>query len=220
MDQQEYEPELQSPQQRQAQHENEIEAPAQPYYWSSKPNAPKDEPASLYDEPMLQSDETGSYMSGYVAREQRANTKQTPNAQQRFQIVAPASAQSRQRQQFSPDGDSFEAQYRPGAANQQQWRVPPWARPQVHRRSPGRTLMFLLICILCIVPLMHFLLIVLGAFLAVVGVIILALLVPFMLVILVGIPFALMRFGFGLGRMRHRPRRWRYTNYWRGPWGR
>ena len=42
--------------------------PQQPYYWSTRPNTqglPKDEPASRYDEPMLQTDAPSDYQHGY-----------------------------------------------------------------------------------------------------------------------------------------------------------
>ncbi|HEV7235846.1 MAG TPA: hypothetical protein VGN15_06685, partial [Ktedonobacteraceae bacterium] len=47
--------------------EHDIHYPAQPYYWSTKPDAPKDEPASLYDDPMIQGDNTNDYQHGYSA---------------------------------------------------------------------------------------------------------------------------------------------------------
>src|SRR2546421_157140 len=77
MDQQEFAPRSQSPQgsqdsqaeEQQPLEAEEVEYPAQPYYWSSKPNTPKDEPTSLYDVPMVQNDTLNDYQNGYMARE-------------------------------------------------------------------------------------------------------------------------------------------------------
>lgn len=74
------------PQSQHLLHDDEIYHPQHPYNWSEKPNkeaAPRDEPPSSYDEPMMQ--------RGYQAQEQIARTQQ---------------------QQFSPDGDAYEQKYR------------------------------------------------------------------------------------------------------------
>jgi hypothetical protein len=232
MDQQEFVPGLQ-PQQSQGKQpmgEDEINYPAQPYYWSTKPNAPKDEPASHYDEPMVQSDDQSNYQNGYTAQENVAFT----TGQQRETIDADhqqsqtAQSQSRfqsQRMEYGPDGDAFENQYRPNNANanHQQWSQPPWARPQVHRRRPARLIWFIVLGIIFIGPLLHLL----GALIIGIGVLVLAILMPFLLVALVGLPFAIFSLRRGRGPFRSRPGRWRfsplarkqYTNYWRGPWG-
>lgn len=66
--------------------EDELYYPQHPYNWSERPNkeaAPRDEPPSSYDEPLIQ--------RGYQAQDQHTST---------------------QRQQFSPDGDAYEHRYR------------------------------------------------------------------------------------------------------------
>ena len=49
--------------------DDDIEYPPQPYYWSTQPGkgAPKDEPTSLSDESMVESDHPGDYQHGYAA---------------------------------------------------------------------------------------------------------------------------------------------------------
>src|SRR5690348_7810731 len=55
--------------------DDEIEYSPQPYYWSTQPGkgAPKDEPASLSDEPMVQADYPGDYQHGYAAQDNVSN---------------------------------------------------------------------------------------------------------------------------------------------------
>lgn len=197
MHEQEFVPESQSQSHGQdASNEVEINYPAQPYYWSTqKPNAPKEEPASLYDDPMVQSENSSEYKQGYSAP-----------ARSRFQ-----------QQQYSPDGDSFEQQYQYHAnyAPNQQWSVPLWARPQVQRvrgRS-SRWFWLVLLGLLCIGPMLHLL-----GFLLVAGVIFLTLLFPLLIVGLFSIPFMLSR---ALTGKPSPQRRWRYTRFWRmnnRPW--
>lgn len=178
--------------------ENEINYPAQPYYWSTqKPNAPKEEPASLYDEPMVQGEMSSEYAQGYSAQ---PHIEPHTQARSRFQ-----------QQQYSPDGDAFEQRYqfRSYHAPHQQWSVPAWARPQV-QRVRGRSFRWfwlVLLALLCIGPLLH----VLG-FLLVVGVIFLVLLFPLLIVGLFSIPFMLSRALMGKPLPQ---RRWRMNNM---PW--
>ncbi|HYK86202.1 MAG TPA: hypothetical protein VEV19_12600 [Ktedonobacteraceae bacterium] len=221
-------PESQS-HQSQGQHfqdEQNRDYPAQPYYWSTKPDSPKDEPASLYDDPMVQSDTPHDYQHGYSMQnninagynyneplENSTRTSEQPSATYGQQ----SQSRSRyQQQQYSPDGDAFEQQYRYGSsghANYWQWSVPAWARPQRQRSSASRWFWFILLALLFMGPLMHLL-----GFLLVVGVILLTLLFPFIIVALFSIPFVLSRALFG----RPLPqRRWRYTRFWRmnnTPW--
>lgn len=204
--------------------EHDINYPAQPYYWSTKPDAPKDEPASLYDDPMLQGDNTNDYQHGYSAQQSATSIPQIPLAgtAQKSQPSATygqqSQARSRYQQQFySPDGDAFEQQYRSNNTNFQQWNVPVWARPQRQRRKGGsaRWLWFIILGIMFIGPLMH----VLG-FLLVAGVIFLVLLFPLLIVGLFSIPFMLSRALTGRPFPQRRWRSWRNNNYnWRGPWG-
>ncbi|GAC1379015.1 MAG: hypothetical protein NVS4B7_10700 [Ktedonobacteraceae bacterium] len=183
---------------------------SQPYYWSTRPNAPKEEPASRYDEPMIGS----NYQSGYVAQDAMAHPYQQSAAtsdknegsrtQSRSFQGQKGHSQSQQ-QQFSPDADAFEQQYRPHAAyNAPQWNVPFWARPQRQKRHWSRVILFLIIGILLIRPLL--------ILLAILGMLALTLIIPFALVLFVGLPFILFR------AVKGRPfprRRWRYTSYWR-----
>src|SRR2546429_38204 len=163
--------------------EDDIEYPSQPYYWSTQPGnaAPKDEPASLSDEPMgpledrYEDNHPGDYQHGYVAQD-------TVNKGVGAQFIAPPGGKSQwesqsQRQQFSPDGDSFEHRYRPYTANNQQWSVPPWARPQQHKRSAAGWVWLVILGLVFIGPLLH----ILGDLLAVVGMIVLVLVLPFLL---------------------------------------
>ena len=226
MNEQSFVPESQSQQGQHSQDEQHIDYPAQPYYWSTKPDSPKDEPASLYDDPMVQSDTPHDYQHGYSMQnninagynyneplENSTRTSEQPSATYGQQ----SQSRSRyQQQQYSPDGDAFEQQYRYGSsghANYWQWSVPAWARPQRQRSSASRWFWFILLALLFMGPLMHLL-----GFLLVVGVILLTLLFPFIIVALFSIPFVLSRALFG----RPLPqRRWRYTRFWRmnnTPW--
>ena len=199
--------------------DDEIEYPPQPYYWSTQPGkgAPKDEPTSLSDESMVEADHPGDYQHGYAAQDnvskpvgERFITPTFNVPHEESNRGTPQWQPQTQRQQFSPDGDSFENQYRPYRANNQQWSAPPWARPQ-HRRGAARWFWLVVLGLLFMGPLLH----ILGEFLAVIGVIILTLLVPFLLVAMFALPYMLFR------AIRGRPlpgRRWPYTSSWRGTW--
>jgi len=220
MDQQEFAPRSQSEEQQPLEEEG-IEDQAQPYYWSTKPNTPKDEPTSLYDVPMVQSDSLNDYQNGYMARKTVEDTENTGDTSQREGKIdtsgklTHSSQAQRQKKQFSPDGDAYEFQYRPNNAGNVQWGAPPFARPQLRRRNPARWFWLVVLGLIFLGPLMR----VLGVLLAAIGVIILVLLLTFFLVLLVAIPFILFRVGRRLGLVGNRQRRWRYSNSWRGPWG-
>ena len=198
--------------------DDDIEYPPQPYYWSTQPGkgAPKDEPTSLSDESMVEADHPGDYQHGYAAQDnvsnpvgERYTTPPFIVPQEESNRGTPQWQSQTQRKQFSPDGDSFEYQYRPYRANNQQWSAPPWARPQ-HRRRAGSWFWLVVLGLIFMGPLLH----IIGAFLAVIGVIILTLLVPFLLVAMFALPYMLFR------AIRGRPlpgRRWPYTSSWRGP---
>lgn len=211
-----------------------IHYPQQPYYWSSRPDTPKEEPAARYDEPMVQ----GDYANGYAAQETRdalAHSYQQSTAAkpeqaragtafnefqgQRTRSQAQFQQSQQQRQRLSPDGDAFEWRYRPHASyNAPQWSVPSWARPQRQRRSWSRTVLFLIVGLLLIKPLL--------ILFAIFGVVVLAillpllivgliLLIPFALVLFMGLPYILFR------AINGRPlpqRRGRYSNSWRSRW--
>ena len=226
MNEQSFVPESQPQEGQHSQDEQHRDYPAQPYYWSTKPDAPKDEPASLYDEPMVQSDTSHDYQRGYsMHNSTNAGYNYSDAVGSSTHTTGQSSAtygqqsqwQSRyQQQQYSPDGDAFERQYRYGSAgntNYWQWRVPAWARPQRQRSSASRWFWFILLALIFMGPLMHLL-----GFLLVVGAILLALLIPFAVVALFSLPFMLSR--ALLGRPSS-PRRWRYTRFWRmnnTPW--
>ena len=228
MNEQEFVPESQSQQQR-SQGEQDINYPAQPYYWSTKPDTPKDEPASLYDEPMMQSETPYDYQRGYsihssgnagydysLPQDSTGNStyKSQPSSayNQQSQSQAQTRGRSRyQQQQYSPDGDAFEKQYRYGSfgnvgnANNWQWSVPSWARPQRQRGGASRWFWFILLALVFMGPLLHLL-----GFLLVAGAVFLALLFPFLIVGLFSIPFLLSRSLMGRALWQRR---------WRGPWG-
>src|SRR2546421_10024418 len=87
---------------------------------------------------MVQADHPGDYQHGYAAQDSVSNSVGarfiTPT-QEGSNRGTPQWQSQTQRQQFSPDGDSFEHQYRPYKANNQKWSVPTWERPQQHKRS-------------------------------------------------------------------------------------
>ena len=183
--------------------DDDIEYPPQPYYWSTQPGkgAPKDEPTSLSDESMVEADHPGDYQHGYAAQDSVSNPAgvifTTPGGGSNGGM-----AQS-QRQRFSPDGDSFEHRYRPYTASNQQWGVPSWARPQQHKRSAAGWFWLVVLGLIFMGPLLH----IIGAFLAVTGVIILTLLASFLFVAMFALPYMLFR------AIRGRPlpgRRWRW----------
>ena len=213
MEQQEFVPKSQ-PEKQQQMDEEELEIPAQPYYWSTRPNTPKDEPTSLYDEPMEQSDTLGDYQSGYMAQNTMADASQRGekiDTSNQLVIVSP----SQQRQQSGFDGDAHEYQYFPNNAGNQQQNFPPFARQRVRMRNPARWIWLIVLGLIFFTPLMKLL----GAVLAVVGVIIAVLLLLIMLVVLVGILFMIFRFGRRWRQYNNGQRRWPNNNNWRGPWG-
>ena len=197
-----------------------------PYYWSTKSQTegvarPKDEPAPRHDEPMVQSDYEHdyqhSYQSGYIAQHNEMHSSTVNADGPKFQSQAQAQEREQSRRgPFSPDGDAFESQYRPNNS-QQQWSVPVWARPQVHRRSWRRVALLIVLGIILIKPALLLFAILGGLALVIILPILLmafALLIPFALVFIVGLPFLI----FHLAMRRSFPqRRGRYTNYWRRP---
>jgi len=203
--QQEFFQESQSQQEGQQPFDNdEIADTAQPYYWSTRPpqqGAPKEAPTEGYDEPMVHND----YQHGYVAQDTRKYTYAQTSGPGIDELRAQSQASSSQKQQFSPDGDSFERQYRPYARNNIQWNVPLWARPQRQPRGSVRVIWLIILGMIFIGPVLH----ILGTLLAVVGVILLTLLLPFLVVALFAIPYTLYRIS---------RRRSPFQNRGRGPW--
>ena len=173
--------------------EHDIQNTAQPYYWSTqKPNAPKDEPASLYDDPMVQGTTVNEYEHGYSGYpgQSTGTTAGTGYSYSNSQIPVGEKAQTGnggrtgqthsrfQQQRYSPDGDAFEQQYQ-YRSNHQQWSVPSWARPQVQqsRGRSSRWFWFVLLALVFIGPLMRLL-----GLLLVAGAIFLALVLPLLIV--------------------------------------
>ncbi len=189
---------------------NEIVDAAQPYYWSTRPpkqGVPKEAPVEGPDEPMLHNDYADDYQHGYVARTINRDSYTQASISAVNGPQAQSQSSSSKKQQFSPDVDSFERQYRRNASNVQ-WNVPFWARPQPQRRGSARLIWFIILGVILIGPMLH----ILGALLAVVavvGVILLTLLFPFLLVGLFFIPYMLYRWS---------RRRSHSQNRWRGRW--
>jgi hypothetical protein len=131
MSQQEFVPPSESNQQHPLSKDDEKYQPQYPYHWSGMLNqegAPRDEPPSTYDPTIMQ--------QGYQA--QASGPAHTPfqgsqQSQGAADYIVPGS-----------DGDAYEQGYRPynayNAYNARQAAqgVPPWARPQHHRRNPLR----------------------------------------------------------------------------------
>ena len=172
--------------------EHEIQNTAQPYYWSTqKPNVPKDEPASLYDDPMVQGTSANEYEHGYSGYPGQStgtgytySSPQSPIGEKAQTGQGGRTSQTRsrfQQQQYSPDGDAFEQQYqyRSNHAPYQQWSVPSWAHPQVQRNRgrSARWFWFVLLALVFIGPLMRLL-----GLLLVAGAILLAVILPLLIV--------------------------------------
>lgn len=204
MSQQEFEPESQSNQQHSLNEDDEIQHPQYPYSWSGNLNqegVPRDEPPSSYDATVMQ--------QGYQA--QTSSNANVPGSSQsstggRYEYVAPEG-----------DGDAYEQGYRPynaynRARSGQGQGVPPWARPQPHRRRPARFASILLVLLgvgflMAMLgstgPMMGFMGDVFGTIMLV---ILFVLMVPiFILFVIFGVIFRMFR--------PYRSRYWR-----RGPW--
>ena len=218
MSQQEF---FQGPQAQEQQPLDE-EAIEQPYYWSSKPNQPKEEHVLHYDEPMVQ----GDYQEGYMAQDTRSQNSAATNRAggrfsefQAYKHKAQAQSQKQEQQRFSPDGDAFEQQYRPYTSyNRPQASVPPWARPQKQNKRWSRMVLFVIVALLLIKPLLVLFAIFGALVLAVViSLVIMAfvLIIPFSLIFLVSLPYILAR---GRTGQPFPQGRWRYPNYWRRRW--
>jgi hypothetical protein len=206
--------------QAQGQQPLDEEAIEQPYYWSSKPNQPKEEHVLHYDEPMGR----GDYQDGYMAQDRRSQDSAVTNrAGGRFSefqaYKAQVQSQKQEQQRFSPDGDAFEQQYRPYISyNRSQWSVPPWARPQKQNKRWSRMVLFVIVALLLIKPLLVLFAIFGALVLAVViPLVIMAfmLIIPFGLILLVSLPYILAR---GRTSQPFPQGRWRYPNYWRRRW--
>ena len=209
MSQQEFVPRSQSDGLDAKSDEDEIYQPQYPYHWSgnlNKEGAPRDEPPSSYAEPTMQ--------RGYQAQDYTSSVKQQQNnatnsAGQQW------SGSKRAGQQFSPDGDAFEQGYRPyNTYNTQQGGqqgVPPWARPQSHKRGSFGWIFIIVFLLFMIRPIA----LLLGGLGAVVGVAFFALVLPIIFIlVMISIFRLILRSAFWPGRYRRGPGR-----YWsrRGP---
>ncbi len=216
MSQQEF---FQGPQEQRPVDEEAIEYPQQPYYWSSKPNEPKEEHVLHYDEPMVQGDYQNGYMAQGTRYQDSAATKPAGGQFSESQ-ASKGKFQKQEQQRFSPDGDAFEQQYRPYASyNRSQWSVPRWARPQKQNKRWSRIALFVIVALLLIKPLL-ILFAIFGALVlaVVIPLVIMAfvLIIPFGLVFLVSLPFILAR---GISGRSFPQRRWRISNnLWRSRW--
>jgi hypothetical protein len=138
MSQQEFEPESQSTQQHSSNEDDEIQHPQYPYSWSGNQNqegVPRDEPPSSYDATVMQQ----GYQSQTSSNANVSGSSSQSSTQGRYEYVAPEG-----------DGDAYEQGYRPynaynRARSGQGQGVPPWARPQQHRRRPARFAVILIV---------------------------------------------------------------------------
>ena len=226
MSQQEFVPESQS-QAHDPLKEDEVYYPRTPYSWSGKLDkeaTPRDVPPSSYGEPRVQ--------QGYPAQ---TNPGQTDDARagQGGGGANSSSSQARQRQGGSNGNtNGYQRGYGPyrsynsyntgqGTSGGLGQSVPPWARPQQHRRARFRFGFILLI--LVAIALIQGLLAGGGGFVgvtgdvfgAIFGLLVLVLVVP--LVILVVFSGLLMRM-FRSGRPYRSRRRWRGRQWPRGPY--
>ena len=201
MSQQEFEMGSQSSQQSSSNDEDEIHQPQYPYSWSGKidkEGVPRDEPPSSYDATVMQ--------QGYQA--------QTPNS---TNVSGQQAKVNRQYQYIPPagDGDAYEQGYRPYRNRSSQGQgVPPWARPQQHRRDPVR-FAFIILVLLAVGMLMT-IFGSMGSVLGLIGGTIGAIILVFLLIIFV--PLLILFVIFGVIFRMMRPRRARRWYRRRGPW--
>src|SRR6266571_4197830 len=134
---------------------------------SSKAGAPKDEPPSSYEEPMTQY----GYESGYQAQDPASGSKY------REETTGTAGAAQKQRHIQPPgsDGDAFEHSYRDYNQYNMSQDVPPWARPQLHRRSSLRRVLLIVLGLMLILPILRSLLLSLAVMVGIIGIVAFAL---------------------------------------------
>jgi hypothetical protein len=187
MSQQEFVPESQAQQSRRkhALNDDELYHPQYPYNWSpNKAGAPRDEPPSSYDEPMIQ--------RGYQAQNDAAGTKR--------RAWAPYERSAPQRQRFSPDGDAYEQGYRSYNV------VPPWARVQPRKKNVARLVLLIVLGLILIKPILVLLAFLLVAVASIVGLTFLAIVLPLILVVgIVTILLFILRVAFWQNPRRYRP---------------
>lgn len=208
MSQQEFVPESQSPAHDPLK-EDEVYYPRAPYSWSGKLDkeaTPRDVPPSSYGEPRVQ--------QGY-----QAQTNASQNDSARASQGGSGGVAGGYQRGYGPYRSYNWSNGRQGGPGQG---VPPWARPQQHRRAPFRFGFILLI--LVAIALIQGLLANGGGFVgvtgdifgAIFGLLVLVLIVP--LVILAVFSGLLMRMfrstGLYRGRRRWRGRQWPHGPYW------
>ncbi len=190
MSQQEFVPESQA-QQSQREHalnDDEVYHPQYPYNWSpNNASAPRDEPPSSYDEPMIQ--------RGYQAQDDAAGTKR--------QAWAPHERSAPQGQRFSPDGDAYEQGYRSYNV------VPPWARVQPQKKNVPRLVLLIVLGLILIKPILVLFTFLLVAIASIVGLTFLAIVLPLIVVVgIVTILLFILRVAFWQNSRRYRRPPW------------
>jgi len=184
--------ESQRSQGKDASNDDEAYYPQHPYSWSpNKASAPRDEPPSSYDEPMMQ--------RGYQAQDSSADSKSQESTTRR-------SGRQQARQQFGPDGDAYERGYRMSQQYNVTQGVPPWARPQRRPRYLVRLVVLIVLGLIFMGPILHLLG---GLLLLVIGAVFFSLLLALFVLVIVSIIFIL-RLPF---------RRRSSFPPWHGPWG-
>lgn len=167
---------------------------------------PKDVPPASYDEPMIEGQPLPDYQGGYAARNNAAYTYQRPGAYQ-------AGRQGQQQARLEPDGDAFHSRYQPNSANNQQWNVPPWARPQRNHWSAGQIAVLIILALLVGIPLL----------LSLAGIVIWAIFGALGLVfgafLIFGIPFLIIRASIRRSLRRSSWRRRPWIDYQPSRWG-
>jgi hypothetical protein len=230
MSQQEFVPESQS-QAHDPLKEDEVYYPRAPYSWSGKLDkeaTPRDVPPSSYGEPKVQQGYPAQTNAGQndAARGGQGGGGANSNNAQAWQRQGGSSGDAGGYQRGYGPYRSYNSKYNSynasrGTSGGPGQGVPPWARPQQHRRAPFRFGFILLI--LVAIALIQGLLANGGGFVgvtgdifgAIIGLLVLVLIVP--LIILVVFSGLLMRM-FRSGGLYRRRRRWRGHQWPRGPY--
>jgi hypothetical protein len=227
MSQQEFVPESQSQAHDPLLKEDEVYYPRAPYSWSGKLDkeaTPRDVPPSSYGEPRAQQGYQAHTSAGQndAARTGQGGGGANSNNAQAWQRQGGSGGNAGGYQDgYGPYRSYNWSSGRRGGSGAQGQGVPPWARPQQHRRAPFRLGFILLI--LVAIALIQGLLANGGGFVgvtgdifgAIFGLLVLVLVVP--LIILVVFSGLLMRMFRSAGLYRGR-RRWRGRQWPRGPY--
>lgn len=216
MSQQEFVPRPQEQQSSSSQEDQEFYYPQHPYNWSGNLDAqaePRDVPPSSYSEaPGQEEYQERDYAAGLPPRGRIVDA--LPSSQSQRQ-----QGSARSNSTYDPnDGDAFEQGYRPFSTPNSRYSVPPWARPQRHRRGPLR-FGFMILALVLIGLTLSFLGMTGGIFGglgdvlgAIIGVIFALIAGPIILLLIIfGIAWRALFLPVRM-RQRHRAR------YWRGPW--